>query len=95
MKVIVTEPAEDSLKEIYCNFEKPVAMKIVRAILDKADTLQTFSARGRIVEELRFLNQNHRYIIEGNFKIIYRQENDFVYVTDVFNMSKDVKKIKY
>lgn len=55
MEVVITEPAEKSLKEIYCRFEEHVAIKIINKILDRADTLQTFSNRGRIVDELQSL----------------------------------------
>jgi hypothetical protein len=51
MEVVITEPAEKSLKEIYCRFEEHVAIKIINEILDRADTLQTFSNRGRIVDQ--------------------------------------------
>jgi plasmid stabilization system protein ParE len=94
MKVEITEPAEKSLKEIYCRFENHIAKSLIEKILYRIDTLKTFSNRGRIVDELQSLNHNHRYIIEGNYKIIYRQENNFVFVTDVFDMSKNPEKIK-
>ena len=71
MEVVITKPAEESLKEIYCRFENHIASKIINDILNKAETLKTFSNRGRIVDELLSLKQNHRYVIEGNFKIIY------------------------
>ncbi|MGM0579859.1 MAG: type II toxin-antitoxin system RelE/ParE family toxin [Bacteroidota bacterium] len=94
MEVVITEPAEKSLKDIYCRFEEHVAIKIINKILDRADTLQTFSKRGRIVDELQSLQEEHRYIIEGNYKIIYKHENSKVYVTDVFDMNNDPEKIK-
>ncbi|WP_296623075.1 type II toxin-antitoxin system RelE/ParE family toxin [Marivirga sp.] len=94
MEVVITGPAEKSLKEIYCRFEEHIAIKIINKILDRAYTLKTFSNRGRIVDELILLNQNHRYLIEGNYKIIYKQKDNIVFVTDVFEMSKDPAKIK-
>lgn len=94
MEVVITEPAEESLKEIYCRFEENIAVHLVNKILDRAETLSNLSNRGRIVDELRSLNQEHRYIIEDNFKIIYRQDKNLVIVTDIFNMSKNPENIK-
>ncbi|WP_416868000.1 MAG: hypothetical protein ACMVP2_12975 [Imperialibacter sp.] len=53
MKVEFTDPAEESLRKIYCRYPENIA--------------------NRIVEELRPLNQGHRFILEGNYKIIYLQ----------------------
>ncbi|WKV10762.1 type II toxin-antitoxin system RelE/ParE family toxin [Marivirga harenae] len=94
MEVVITEPAEKSLKSIYCRFEEDIAVKITNKILDRADTLQTFSNRGRLVDELQSLQQEHRYIIERNYKIIAKQKNAKVYVTDVLDMNNDPEKIK-
>jgi toxin ParE1/3/4 len=93
MKVEFTDPAEESLRKIYCSYPDDVAEKIIEKILLKAETLSNLANRGRIVEELRPYNQNHRYIIEGNYKIIYIQKADIVYITDIFNMKLDPGKI--
>jgi len=45
--------------------------------------------RGRIDEELRFLNKEHRYIFERHYRIIYRVEKEMVYVTDIFSNWQD------
>ena len=94
MQVEFTEPAEESLRKIYCRYPENIAAGIVESILRRAESLSNLTNRGRIVEELRPLNQGHRFILEGNYKIIYLQKEDVVYVTDVFNMSQDPNKIK-
>ncbi len=94
MKVEFTDPAEDSLRKIYCRYPENIAERIVEKILQSAETLSHLSGRGRIVEELRFLNQGHRFILEGNYKIIYLLQGDMVYITDVFHMSQDPEEIK-
>jgi len=94
MKVEITDPAEASLKRIYCLYEEEVANGIVGNILDRAETLSTFPLRGRIVDELRSMNEGHRYILEGNYKIIYKPVSDMVYVTDVFDMRQDPSEIE-
>lgn len=94
MKVEFTDPAEESLRKIYCSYPDDVAEKIIEKILQRAETLSSLANRGRIVEELRSYSQNHRYIIEGNYKIIYLQKADTVYITDVSNMNLDPGKIR-
>lgn len=94
MKVEFTDPVEERLRKIYCRYPEDVADRIVENILQRANSLSKLSNRGRIVEELRSLNQGHRYILEGNYKIIYLQESGIVFVTDVFDMSQDPQSIR-
>ena len=94
MKVEFTDPAEERLKKIYCRYPEDVANRIVEKILQKANCLSNLSNRGRIVEELRSLHQGHRFILEGNYKIIYFQESEMVFVTDVFDMSQNLHSIR-
>ncbi|MEQ8469609.1 MAG: type II toxin-antitoxin system RelE/ParE family toxin [Marinoscillum sp.] len=81
----ITQLAEDSLKKIYCRYPDETAQRIIENILQKIDSLSALTDRGRIVEELKMLNQNHRFILEGSYKIIYFHKDDTVYVTDVFD----------
>jgi len=94
VKVEFTDPAEERLRKIYCRYPEDVADRIVEKILQRANSLSNLSNRGRIVEELRSLNQGHRFILEGNYKIIYFQESEIVFVTDVFDMTHDPQSIR-
>lgn len=96
--VKITEPAERSLNHIFNYYFQEVsldlAVRMTDFILDRIETLASLHERGRTVEELKSLNQNHRYIIEGSFKIIYKEVDQEVYVTDIFGMYLDPKKMK-
>jgi len=94
MKVDITDPAEESIQKIYRLYPEEVADRVIGDVLDRAETLSELANRGRIVDELRPMNEEHRYILEGNYKIIYKQESDIVYVTDVFDMRQDPSKIE-
>jgi len=94
MKVEFTDLAEERLRKIYCHYPADGADQIVEKILEKANTLSSLSNRGRLVEELRSLNQGHRFILEGNYKIIYFQQTETVFVTDIFNMNQDPQSIE-
>ena len=93
MEVLFTGPAEEQLKKIYCHYPESVAEELVEKILLRAETLAHFADRGRIVEELRFMDQGHRFVLERNYKIIYRQLDDKIYVTDVFAMHQNPESI--
>jgi plasmid stabilization system protein ParE len=75
-EVRITVPAERSLNHIVNYYFQLVsfqlAFSVADLILDRIDALSAFHGRGRVFEELRGLNQNHRYIMEGTFKIIYK-----------------------
>jgi hypothetical protein len=48
---------------------------------------------GQREEYLEHMGQLHRRIIEGNYKIIYRQEGEVIYVTDIFDSRQDPAKM--
>jgi len=90
-EVRITEPSERSLNHIFNYYFQEVslelAVRVADLILSRIDTLSSFDDRGRVVEELRGLNQNRRYII-------YRELGDVIYITDVFGMHLDPQKLK-
>lgn len=91
--------AENCLKEISDYYSKEAspekASEIVNKIMDRAETLENYSNRGRIEEDLRSLGKEHRYLLEYHYKIIYRVEGEIVTITDIFsNHQKPSKKLK-
>lgn len=50
---------------------------------------------GQKEEYLEHLGKGHRYlVVEKHYKVIYRIENDIVYITDVFDTQQDQDKMK-
>lgn len=99
MHVEITSWAKSSLKKIYQHYSKEVssekAKEIVDQIVVRALSLEQFPERGRIDEDLRFLNKSHRFILERHYKIIYRVEAERILVTDVFsNWQNPKRKLK-
>ena len=43
---------------------------------------------------LEHLGLGHRPIIEGHFKIIYKVEGEYIYITDIFDSRQDPDKMK-
>jgi mRNA-degrading endonuclease RelE of RelBE toxin-antitoxin system len=100
MKVVLTNQSLDRLEEsliFYLDEMKVPIEKVVEIktkLLQRASELSEYPYRGQYEYYLRKLKKGHRRLIEGNFKIIYRVENDVVYVTDFFDSRRSPKKMK-
>ena len=94
--LIWTIPAQDELELIYQYYSlksEIIADKIVDSIFSRAQQLRKFPLSGQKEEFLKNANKEHRYIVEGNHKIIYRISGSIVYITDVFDTRQNPQKI--
>ena len=77
MKVIWSDFASNSLFEIYKHYKEVagenVAQKIKFRIFNTTRQLIKHPLSGQVETTLQKLNEDHRYLIEGNYKIIYRR----------------------
>ena len=84
MNIIWTNPAKKDLRKIFNYFKKKVSLnlanKIVNSILANTSILKTQNI-GIKEQLLIHLEQEHRFIIDGNYKIIYIIQNNNVYIT--------------
>ena len=71
-----------------------VADKIRKSIFDATRPLTKEPLIGQIEENLLDLKQGHRYLVEGNYKIIYRLVGNDIYITDIFDCRQNPQKIK-
>ena len=100
MRIIYTDQSYESLEEsiqFLLNVRKVPLEKVLEIrtqLLDKADTLADNPHLGQYEEYLEHLEKGHRRLIEGNFKIIYRIDGDYIYVTDFFDTRQDPEKMK-
>lgn len=97
MKIIWTNFAKQELKQIHDYYKNKasdkVAKKIVREIKSSVEILNEHQLAGQVEEYLVALNLSHRYILSGNYKVIYRIEEDIIYITDVFDTRRNPKKM--
>ncbi|MDW3208594.1 MAG: type II toxin-antitoxin system RelE/ParE family toxin [Reichenbachiella sp.] len=97
MTVVFTFWAKSCLKSIHDYYlevaSQEKAVDIANQIIETTQSLNKFSKRGRLVEELQELGKDHRYILALHFKIIYRIEKDKIYTTDVFSTRQDPDSI--
>jgi len=97
MKIIWTDFASDSLFEIYKYYKeaasKDVAQKIKYKIFAATKQLLKHPLSGQIEVNLQKLGEDHRYLVEGNYKIIYKRVKEGLLITDVFDTRQDPVKI--
>lgn len=100
MKVVITEQSlkrlEDTLRfylEVL-KIPKVQVVKIKNRLIEKAKSLSRSPHKGQYEPYLSKLKQGHRRLVEGDFKIIYRIEDEFIYVVDFFDSRNDPNKMK-
>jgi toxin ParE1/3/4 len=97
MKVIISRKAQSNLHEIveyhrqkgYLKFGRKIRARIISKIM----RLKDFPKMGQEEENLKELNLGHRYLIENNYKILYRIIEDKVLVTHIFDTRQDPEKM--
>ncbi|MDT0674987.1 type II toxin-antitoxin system RelE/ParE family toxin [Autumnicola musiva] len=97
MKIIWSDFAVESLKGIFdyykVNVNRKVAEQIRGQILNSTKQFIHFPESGQV--EL-FLEQHHyhyRYILTGNYKIIYRMEENQLFINDVFDVKRNPNRM--
>jgi len=85
----------DEIKEyiIQETYSVKTADKYVNKLIDRVELLQNFPESGRQEELLKHLEQNSRYLVEGNYKIIYQYKDTKIIITDVFHVKQNPLKI--
>ena len=70
------------------------ALNVLYKIKEKAETLNSFPDRGRIVPELKFHNiESYRELILNPWRIIYRIDKNKVYVLSVLDGRRNIEDI--
>jgi toxin ParE1/3/4 len=98
MKVVWTRFALNSLFEIYkyykTNVSFTIAVNIKDSVLTCTRQLETQPLSGIKEDFLDDFGEGHRYLIRGNYKVIYKIIEKQVYITDVFDCRQNPEKIK-
>ncbi len=96
--IVWTSPAKDDLREIFnflAEFSEDGAFRVINKILDKAEILRGGSP-GIGQKEPLLSNKpgEYRYLVEGNYKIIYRVKGNKIVINTVFDARQNPKKMK-
>ena len=96
--VLWSDSAIDELQEIYDYFKlkanKKIADKISNAIIDKTIMLEENPRMGQREEILKHKYDEIRYLVEGNYKIVYLIIDKIVTIATVFDCRQNPKKLK-
>ncbi|MBK6283972.1 MAG: type II toxin-antitoxin system RelE/ParE family toxin [Draconibacterium sp.] len=97
MKIFWTDFASGTLTEIYEYYKEKaspiVARKIKSEIFKSTQQLKQFPYSGHVELNLQKLNKGYRYLVKGNYKIIYKEIPEGILITDIFDTRQDPVKI--
>ena len=97
MKIIWSNFASESLKEIYLYHKEfaseSIAKRLKTNLFNTTRQLNKHPLSGQIEETLATLEKDHRYLVKGNYKIIYRKVKEGILITDIFDTRQDPIKI--
>ncbi len=97
-QIFWTNFAVSELKKIYRYHKMAagdrVAENIKKSVFSAVKLLVRQPELGMIEENLKDLNEGHRFLLEGNYKIIYKVSGNEIYITDVFDCRQDPVKMK-
>ncbi len=97
MKIIWTDFAIENLKDIFDFYavtaNKKVAKKIKKDIFKAVKLLVRYPELGQIELYLEKLNEGYRYILSGNYKVIYKIQDENIIISDVFDVRQNPTKM--
>lgn len=97
-KVLWSEFAIESLSSIFRYYKErvgiSVAQKIKTEILGATKQLKKHPLSGQLELQLLEMNEGHRYLVCGNYKIIYKEVAEGVLIPDVFDTRQDPVEIQ-
>ncbi|MFA5575629.1 MAG: type II toxin-antitoxin system RelE/ParE family toxin [Brumimicrobium sp.] len=98
MEIIWTDFAISNLKTIYDYFlekaNRKVANKIRNNIFKETNQLIKHPESGQVESNLNSLKHEYRYLVSGNYKIIYRIDGKRILINDVFDTRQHPDKMK-
>jgi plasmid stabilization system protein ParE len=97
LKVFWTDTALNQLRDIFDYYKLmaniKVAKSIVSKIVNRTIQLERNPRSGSIEPLLAKRKFEYRYLVEGNHKIIYWIENNYVKIATVFDSRQNPKKL--
>jgi len=98
VKVIWSKRAIKGLTKIFEYYSQEaslsVAQKLVKALVDSTIQLKQFPQSGSEEQLLKGNQKEYRYIIIGNYKILYYLKPNQIIISNVFDCRQNPTKIK-
>lgn len=97
MKIQLSDHSKQSLRDIVDYHSsismRKTGMKLRAKILNKIMKLKEFPSIGQFEEHFKDMEIEHRYLVEGHYKVIYCQIKDTILITDIFDTRQDPEKM--
>ena len=100
MKVVITSQAYRNLEKSLTFYKETLhyntreIKKLREKLLSRALSLSDTPNIAQYEDNLKYLNKNHRRVIEGHFKIVYRISDNEIYITDFFDSRRNPLDMK-
>ena len=98
LRVFWTDTARFQLEDIFDYYKNAaslkVARKLVKQIIDRTIQLEQKPISGPKEPLLTDRKFEYRYLVEGNYKIIYWIENNYIKIATVFDCRQNPEKMK-
>jgi len=98
VKIVWSKLANDQLLDIFDYYSKKaskrIAKKIVTRIADRVDILIKNPQIGQVEELLIDYPIESRYLVEGNYKIIYWNADNIITIAAVFDCRLNPEKMR-
>ncbi len=98
LKVFWTETAIEQLENIFDYLKYRASIKIahrqVTRLIDRTIQLEEQPQSGQMEELLINRKNEYRYLVEGNYKIIYWVEDKYIKIASVFDTRQNPKRLE-
>jgi plasmid stabilization system protein ParE len=97
IQVIWTDESLSDLEVIYdfiTERSPESAKKVIQSILSRTHQLEIFPQSGSPQKTELMANREYRYLVEGNYKIIYSLDDKVLYVEAVVDTRQNPTKLK-
>ncbi len=97
MKLVWSKLAKIILSEIFIYYKKNASIKVARSIQSKifktTNKLKTHPRLGQILHNYNHSGAEYRFLVSGNYKILYRVDSKYIYISDIFDTRQEPSKI--
>jgi plasmid stabilization system protein ParE len=98
MEIIWTREALEETKSIYKYYKLKASLRVARNIKNRIfSSIKNLSKqvrKGQIEELLLHKKGEYRYLVTGNYKVIYKITEKEIYIMKVFDCRQNPEKIK-
>ena len=96
-EIIWTAPAKHDLQTIYDYYFEAASWRtaenIINGVLDKIEILSQHSEIGQREILLMYKTESYHYLVQGNYKVIYRVKEEAIIIDAIFDCRQNPVKM--